>query len=129
MEITKPRRNAATATQAERNAYIQALLSIDTSSFAFPDGVTYWDKQNQIHSNSVVMSAAHVNPAFLPWHREFLNRYEALLQTVDPTLKLLYWDWQQDPRQPINGFNYFSTNFMGRSGAARPRRCVRRSPR
>jgi hypothetical protein len=116
MEITKPRRNAATATQAERNAYIQALLSIDTSSFAFPDGVTYWDKQNQIHSNSVVMSAAHVNPAFLPWHREFLNRYEALLQTVNPTLKLLYWDWQQDPRQPINGFNYFSTNFMGAIG-------------
>lgn len=114
MEITKPRRNAATVSQAERDAYVQAILAADTEGF--PDGVSFWDKQNEIHSNGIVMPAAHVNPAFLPWHREFLNRYEALLQTSNPTLKLLYWDWQQDPREPINGFSYFSPDFMGAIG-------------
>ncbi|PJN95435.1 hypothetical protein CNY89_08495 [Amaricoccus sp. HAR-UPW-R2A-40] len=117
MEITKPRVNAANATQAERDAYVQAILNADTSNFAFPNGVTFWDMQNVIHSAGPIMSAAHGNPAFLPWHREFVNRYEALLQKTNPTLKLLYWDWTQDPRQPINGFSYFSTNFMGAIGA------------
>ena len=117
MEITKPRVNAANATQAERNAYVRAILDADTSNFAFPNGVTFWDMQNVIHSAGPIMSAAHGNPAFLPWHREFVNRYEALLQKTNPTLKLLYWDWTQDPRQPINGFSYFSTNFMGAIGA------------
>lgn len=120
MEITKPRRNAATVSQAERDAYVRAILAIDTAGFAFPDGVTFWDKQNEIHSSDVVMPRAHRNPAFLPWHREFISRYEALLQTVDPTLKLLYWDWQQDPRQPIAGFSYFSPEFMGAIGVGTP---------
>jgi hypothetical protein len=117
MEITKPRRNAASVTQAERDAYVQAILAADTADFAFPDGVTFWDKQNDIHSAGPVQSAAHGNPAFLPWHREFMNRYEVLLQKTNPTLKLLYWDWTRDPRQPINGFSYFSTDFMGAIGA------------
>lgn len=117
MEITKPRRNAATVSKAERDAYVQAILAIDTAGYAFPDGVSFWDKQNQTHASNVVMPLAHRNPAFLPWHREFINRYEVLLQTVDPTLKLLYWDWQQDPRQPINGFSYFSPDFMGAIGS------------
>ena len=117
MEITKPRVNAATATQAERDAYVQAILAADTSGFVFPDGVTFWDKQNDIHSAGPVQSAAHGNPAFLPWHREFINRYEALLQKTNPTLKLLYWDWTRDPRQPINGFSYFDASFMGAIGA------------
>lgn len=117
MEITKPRRNAATVTQAERDAYVQAILAIDAAGHAFPDGVTFWDKQNQIHSSGMVMPVAHGNPAFLPWHREFVNRYEALLQTADPRVKLLYWDWTRDPRRPIDGVSIFTTAFMGAIGA------------
>lgn len=110
MEVTKPRRNAATVTAAERAAYINAVLAIDTGAlFRFSDGVPYWKKQNVIHS---VGGALHGVQGFLPWHREMLNRLEVLLRESDPLLTLLYWDWTTDPR---GGVNLFSTSFMGQS--------------
>ena len=33
---------------------------------------------------------------FLPWHREFLRRFELELQKVHPDLTLPYWDWTED---------------------------------
>ena len=110
MEITKPRKNAATATTTERNAYRDAILAIGSQpQYVFTGGVTYWHKQDEVHQYGP--SNRHMTPAFLPWHRELVNRYEVLLQEHDPTLKLLYWDWTT----PGTGapFNYFTSTFMG----------------
>lgn len=114
-EITKPRKNAATATVAERNAYRDAILDIGTlPAFEFmPGSVSYWHKQDEVHQGGP--SNRHGTPAFLPWHREFINRYEVLLQKADPTVKLLYWDWTTDPENS-GGFNFFTPSFMGASG-------------
>lgn len=112
-EITKPRKNAATATAAERTAYQQAIVAIGTTpAFTFFGGASYWHKQEEVHKNGP--SNRHGSPAFLPWHREFVNRYEALLQEADPTVKLLYWDWTTDPENS-NGVNLYP-GFMGASG-------------
>ena len=108
-EITKPRQNAATATPAQRSAYKQAILDAGTlAAFKFPGGVSYWHKQQEVHS--LGPANRHHTPAFLPWHREFINRYEALLQETNPLVKLLYWDWTTDPA-PL-----FTSSFMGASG-------------
>ena len=49
-EITKVRKNAATATPAERDAYVAALRKIATdAAFRFPGGMSYWRMQQQIH--------------------------------------------------------------------------------
>jgi hypothetical protein len=61
--------------------------------------VSFWDKQDQIHQATHV----HGGPAFIPWHRELVNRYEALLRQIDPTVALHYWDWQTDPRKSPDG--------------------------
>lgn len=65
------RRNVAKISQAERDRFRDAILQLDTTKF-YPDGVSFWDKQDEIPQ------AAHVHggPAFLPWHREFCNRFE-----------------------------------------------------
>lgn len=109
MEVTKPRKNAATATVAERNAYRDAILAVGTNpAFVFPDK-TYWHKQNQVHQ--LGPSNRHSSPAFNPWHREFINRYEVLLQEADPTVKLLYWDWTTNPS------SLMTSSFIGASGS------------
>ena len=114
MEVTKPRENAATASPAERAAYVQAILDIGTApGFVFPGGTTYWRNQDIVHQFGP--ANRHGSPAFLPWHREFINRYEVLLQEADPTVKLLYWDWTTDPENS-GGFNFFTPSFMGASG-------------
>ena len=57
-------------------------------------GVSWWFKQDEIHQATHV----HGGPEFLPWHREIVNRFEAMLREINPLLSLHYWDWTQDPR-------------------------------
>jgi hypothetical protein len=115
-EITKPRKNAATATTTERNAYVNAILAIGTNpSYVFPMGMDYWHTQQEVH-NEMGMgmnSNIHETLAFLPWHREFINRYEILLQQYDPTVKLLYWDWTTDPATSLSFMGSFSGSSIG----------------
>lgn len=121
-EVTKPRKNAALASQAERDALVSAILAARAAPHLLPGGASSWHIQGTIHN---VMSAltgvqtSHGNPGFLPWHREMVDRLERLLQKVNPTVKLLYWDWTQDPANystPSGPFNFFSTSFMGAHG-------------
>jgi tyrosinase len=43
-------------------------------------------------------NAAHSGPAFLPWHRYFLLRFEGYLRRAlgAPEFRLPYWDWAAD---------------------------------
>lgn len=122
-EITKPRKSAANASETEQNAYIDAILAIadqNDPNVIFPNGDTYWHTQQEIHRfGPTWRHGAGNNPfipsvAFLPWHREYMNRYEGLLQEVNPTVKLLYWQWTDNPAGPP--FNYFTNTFMGADG-------------
>jgi hypothetical protein len=81
----------------------------------FPDGVTFWDKQEDIHKNAHFNGAdVHGGPAFVPWHRVIVNRLEQLLREVDPALSLHYWNWTSDPRSAAGGRAVlFSPEFMG----------------
>lgn len=110
------RRNIAKVSQAERNKLRDAILQLDARTY--PDGVSFWDKQDQIHQATHV----HGGPAFIPWHRELINRYEALLKQIDPTVALHYWDWQTDPRSSPDGapgtVNLFTTGPTGFMGSA-----------
>jgi hypothetical protein len=91
------RRNLAHLTQAEREQFVNAIRDIDL--VAYSDGVSYWDKQDQIHQGT----HNHGGNSFIPWHRELCNRFEKLLQSVDPDVALHYWDWTQDPTAADDG--------------------------
>jgi Common central domain of tyrosinase len=80
------RRNIATVSQQERNRFRDAIIALNQRFFPgdradFPAGhVSHWFKQDEIHQATHV----HGSPAFLPWHRELCNRFEAMLREVDP---------------------------------------------
>jgi hypothetical protein len=108
------RRDIALVSQAERDRFLAAILQLD-STMIYPDGVTFWDKQEDIHKNAHLAGVdVHAGPGFVPWHRELVNRFEQLLREIDPDLSLHYWDWTFDPRTTAGGrVNLFTSMFMG----------------
>lgn len=97
--MSKPvRRNIAHISPADRQKYINAVAQAD-QHFWSGGVVSYWDFQDLSHQTTHV----HGGPKFLLWHRELCNRYEALLQQIDPDVALHYWDWTTDPRSSPNG--------------------------
>ena len=117
------RRNIAKVSKEERDLFIDAIKQLNHKYYSpngsrneFPAGkVSYWFKQDEIHQSSHV----HGCPAFLPWHREMLNRFEELLRSVHPELSLHYWDWNEDPSNMADNegrpVNIFDHNFMGKA--------------
>jgi hypothetical protein len=113
------RRNVATIGEDERNRFLNAILALHKKSYPgrrddrIVGGVSYWFKQDEIHQATHV----HGGPAFLPWHRELCNRFEALLREVDPLVSLHYWDWNSDPRATPGKdgklIDLFKSEFMG----------------
>ena len=62
----------------------------------------YWHARvmdHHDHSDPLMRrSVAHRGPAFLPWHREFIWRFEQDLQNAiaDYDMGLPYWNWAAD---------------------------------
>jgi len=110
------RRNVAQISAEERARLRDAFIALDTVK-VYPDGVTFWDKQEDIHKAAHAGGQdVHAGPGFLPWHRELCNRLEALLRQVDPALSLHYWDWTTDPTVGSNGgVPLFTTDFLGQA--------------
>ena len=104
----RARRNIARVSAEERARLRDAILGLD--QMPSDSGSTLWRLQDEIHQ----VSHVHNGPLFLPWHRELVNRFEALLRRVDPDVTLHYWDWRTDPRRLRGGtLNLFTPEFMG----------------
>ena len=105
------RRNIAHVSVEERNHLRDAIVELNNN--LYPDGVSKWIKQDKIHEATHV----HGGPSFVPWHRELINRFERLLQEIDPDVSLHYWDWTQDPRAASDGkggvVDLLTEQFMG----------------
>lgn len=86
------RYNIATLPFDEKVAFRDAVIKLHLK-IHYPDEVSGWFKQDQIHQKTHV----HGGSGFLPWHRELCNRFEQLLRQVEPGISLHYWDFTQHP--------------------------------
>jgi len=80
------RKDVTALTPTERTALATAINALKTSGVY--NGIV------SDHANS--MPTAHRQPAFLPWHRQFILNYESELRAIDPTVSLPYWNWATD---------------------------------
>ena len=65
----------------ERNIFVAALYHLKST------GVI--DTYAAEHSAN--FDVAHGGSTFLPWHREFLRRFEDELRSYDPSISIPYW--------------------------------------
>jgi tyrosinase len=80
-------------TSEQRQRFIRALIVLKGSGVIDRFADVHVLQDPNIHRNS----------HFLPWHREFILRFEQELQRVDPRVSLPYWDSTIDrsPADPL----------------------------
>ena len=77
------RKNQATLTSTERAAFVTAVKALKANGA--------YDQFVAQHRTAFLAGAndpAHGGPAFLPWHREYLRRFERALEQIDSNVSL-----------------------------------------
>lgn len=124
---SRVRRNQLYLSDSDRARFVAALKKM--KEFRPPATESVYDKYVRWHLESmeppVTRSPAHEGPAFLPWHREFLLRFENDLRAADQALgndgeiTIPYWDWT-DPVSRGEGLarggRIWQVDFMGGTG-------------
>src|SRR5438094_3880367 len=93
------RRNLKSLTTTEKQDFIRAVLAMKRNGKY--DKYVVWhsqamNKATPPNDSPNHRNAAHRGPAFFPWHREFIRRFELDLQSEVPGVTLPYWNWAED---------------------------------
>ena len=121
---TVVRKNVVDLTPQEKTDFVDAVKAIKN---IIPEGsnIGIYDQFAAIHLGAMAMmsedstgpaamiDAAHNHAGFLPWHREFLNRFEQALQSVNPNVTIPYWDWTDPKAIDV----IFQPDFLGTNGS------------
>jgi tyrosinase len=109
------RKNVTSLTPDEKKAFVDAILAIKSTPSPWAPSISTYDQFVFWHREAFdcALMAAHMGPAFLPWHRAFLALFEEQLRTVDPSVTLPYWDWTVD-NQPDSAI--WQDDLMGGNG-------------
>lgn len=102
------RKNVVQLTSAEKAAFVRALKALKNKvpagstlsvydQFVLQHVLTMGFRQQLGAKGPAQGNPAHGQPAFLPWHRQFLRQFEQLLQEIDKSVTIPYWDWT-DPQ-------------------------------
>lgn len=102
--MVRIRKNANTLTPGERDRFVSAFARLNNQ------GAGRFTDFRNMHT-ALSDPEAHGGPAFLPWHRAYLLDLERELQTIDPSVSLPYWRFDQ--LAP----NIFTREFLGVSDA------------
>ncbi len=136
----KCRKNVKNLTDDQKRRYVAAFLALKSQdSVIHPGGQSRYDDFVETHLNAMMAEVddnlgilitpgwAHRDSVFFPWHRELLYQFEKLLQAVDPTVTIPYWDWTREQNSAAAGFP-FKHGFIGVGGTNADSDRVKRDP-
>lgn len=126
----KCRKNVKNLTADEKKRYVNAFLALKSqNSVIHPGAQSRYDDFVETHMNAMMAPTgwAHDDSVFFPWHRELLYQFEKLLQSVDPTVTIPYWDWTRHQTAGAAGFP-FKHDFIGVDGDDSDSDRVKRDP-
>jgi Common central domain of tyrosinase len=81
------RKNYRSLTDGERSRFVQALFDLKAKGIV--------DQFASVHERHF-FHGIHRSSHFLPWHREFIRRFEDALRGFHPDITLPYWDSSVD---------------------------------
>ena len=102
------RKNVKSLSPQERQHFVDAVKALKANTTESRIADNKYDDYVLWHAQTMAIAAgsdatvtmrnlAHRGPIFLPWHREFLRRFELDLQKEVPEVVLPYWDWAGTP--------------------------------
>lgn len=100
------RKNYRDLSTVERDRFVQALHHVKSTGL-----VDQFANDHAAHFFHTIHRSSH----FLPWHREFVRRFEDALQAFHPEITVPYWDSTVDtsPSDPL-----WDTALLGQFDAA-----------
>ncbi|MFE0463003.1 tyrosinase family protein [Kitasatospora sp. NPDC058965] len=60
------------------------------------------------------VTRGHGVPAYFPWHREYLHRFQQELHLINPQVTVPYWDWTRDAAAPQDSVVLGNSMFGGK---------------
>ena len=124
------RKNQATLTTAEQQAFVNALIALKQKPSRLHPGSnahSRYDDFVEVHLNAMLVmmntpaavSWGHMAAAFGPWHRVLLLEFERELQAINPSVTLPYWDLTKDRKKTSS---LWSSDFLGGNGSGTDKR-------
>ena len=100
------RKNYRDLTDVERDRFVQALYHVKSTGV-----VDEYANEHAAHFSHGIHTSSH----FLPWHRDFVRRFEDALRTYHPDVTVPYWNSTVDtnPSDPL-----WNNDFLGQFDAA-----------
>src|SRR5262245_49123050 len=126
----KCRKNVKSLTTDEKRRLVDAFVALKVQdSVIHPGSQSRYDDFVECHMNAMMAPVgwAHQDSVFFPWHRELLYQFEQLLQSVDPSVPIPYWDWTRHKTGADAGFP-FKHDFTGVDGTYVDSDRVKRDP-
>ncbi len=100
------RKNVAELSDGERNKFRDALFTLKERG--------EYDKYIKFHGFTT--NLGHFGPAFFPWHRVFLHKFEQELRQIDPDVTLPYWNYTSPNVDAQGNSKIFRNDFLGTNG-------------
>ncbi|MFI5418462.1 MAG: tyrosinase family protein [Candidatus Lutacidiplasmatales archaeon] len=115
------RKNASTLSATEKANFVAAVHDLKNTTLQ-GHALSMYDEFVAEHLSVCYIAygpaagtnGAHGGPAFCPWHREFICRFEKALQSFDPSVSLPYWNWNSGNAPDTAAV--FADDFLGGAG-------------